>query len=1164
MSTGLKKTNIYLKKFLTQQQITENFLDYLHDLILEDHIALVGVGGTYTHPITAYSPSADKMNILTPGESVPGDLNGPIAKMDDGNGHIMSLTTAQRTNIAVPNELGVEYHVGARFNWQPNGTEINVRTGVIQWSLEEEAVGELGYPNAVAYHGNTLTLQVDNICSDVDQFGRYVKVYLNIPKSQSTGDVFEEVEVIPHSIQLEKNGGLGFIDVPNGIVQFFIPGKSYTIDKTPSSPTVFIVTTVGVANSGGTGYTRINVNLDLSAYTVVAGSYILTGYNIVNLSGTLGQGLSPSLTPTDYAIFMSGVTVTTNNLAADDRYVYLFSYIGTGSGNLPGPYNWVNQEQIPENVMGSILDLEKWHEYAKQRNAFILRGGGQFTFLGGELSWNADFYIVNPFRGDYKIPADSISGIIDNDVLYVKIRKEQDVVASGNSSGEIWIKDNSQIEIDDTVLIGDVDSARVSGVVKGKSGAEYLYIEDGLGSPLDMSTYTATTGSWVQPTNIEILKEQINTGELRPTATRYINEDIQIIAMAHTNSLIFKNGVMVLEDGDTGEIGNLPSGVNWVSNITELRNSVTLTSDDNVALISPKEYEFSTDLSIDKNLTWCGLSDRVVLGLNAGIDIEVAWDTSTVGLQQNVEFRRLRFVGAGAGGTITIDNAGATKPIVVNFLDCVFTNITINVVKTETAIPVIINIEGCRGLESRLAINFPVSNVNDSLNIKGFKFSSNVADIITFGDAATNPGAKASIEDTTGLSSFVALSSGRLNTVTLASCKGTLANNRIQIVNPEQALIEDLSTDVNLFDESQFLKNRDLVNIVGGGLMTYSGGTLYFTEAFKVIDPVHGITQLAGGSLAGISDGSILYLKFYRPKRFWKDGTALGVAYISDTSNFNDDDEVIVGNDTTRVSGYVNGAPTLDNSLIVDDGLGTPIDLSTYLISTSAWIKRVNSELLVGTLGIGDLARDVNGKISEDIFIFGIADAKGITLTNGFRIEPWWVYEEDMISAGYSDGDTITLPVDSKNSSAVKKYKNNIGHLAVYENGEKLSSDPVNVSGGTFDPDSYDTLTGFVAVPDGTDLSAILREDIFVDAASSEHQILGGINTTIGSKGFKIATGAVVDLGAGAYVMRKQYDEDGSLNTWQNTITSRKTIPAGAILKFKIFPLGNAGRSVDA
>ena len=1163
MSTGLKKVNIFLKKFLTQQQITTNFLDYLHDLILEDHIVLVGVDGVYSYPLTGYAPAADSIGILTPGESAPGDLNGPVAKMDDGLGHIMSLLTAQRTEIPVPNELGVVYHVGARFNWLPSGTEINVRTGVIKWSLSEEYVGELESPNAVAYHNNTLTFQVDSVCSDVNQFGRTVRVYLNTPVSQSTGDLYEDVEVISQSIPMEKDGELGFIDVPNGITQFFVPSKSYTIDKTISAPQAFIVTTVGAADSGGIGYTRVTVSEDLSLYTVVAGSFITTGYNIVNLSGTLGQGLLPTLEPTDYSLYMDGVTVTSNALQADDRYVYLFTYTGTGAGNPPGPFNWVNQQELPENVMESILELVRWQEYVKQRNAYVLRGGGQFTFVGGVLTWNDDFYIVNPFRGDYKIPAGSVSSIIDNDVLYVKIRKEQDVIGDGDVSGNITIKDNSAIVIDDDVLIGDADSARVSGVVKTVGAGGVLYIEDGLGSPLDLSSFTATNGGWVQATNLEMLKEQINTGDLRPSGDRYIDEEIQVIAMCHTNELIFKNGVLVLEDGDTGEIGNLPSGVNWVNNITELRDSVTNTSDDNVALLSPKDYIFTTNLTIDKNLTWAGLSDRIIASLDAGIDIKIAWDTTTAGISQNTEFRRMRFVGAGAGATITIDNTDATKPIVVNFLDCVFTNITIQVVKAVSAQPVVINVEGCRNLESQVGISFPVNNANDMLNIKDVKLSGDPADTIVFGDAATNPGAKAYLENVSGIASLELRSTGRLNEVTLEGCAGLLANGRIEIISPEQALIEDWSTDVNLFDTKQSVKTRDMTKLIGGGLMSYLTGTFTHSEALHIIDPVHGVTSLPAGSLGGISDGSILYAKSYKPQRFWKNGTALGVAYISDTADFNDNDLVIVGDHDSFVAGYVAGTPTADRSVSIDDGAGTPIDISSYLISNSAWVKRVNSTLSLGVLGVGDLARDADGKIDRNVFIVGNADALGITLTSGFRVEAYWKYEETLLSAGYVYGDTMTLPTDSRNGNAVKKYKVGQGHLQVLENGEDLNSEETEIV-ASFDPDSYTTGTGFVAVPDGVGLGNLLPEDLFIDAAASEFPILGAISNANGSKGFKIATGETVSLAAGANIVRKQYAEVGSANSWQNTVTCKKTIPVGSVIKFRILPLGNAGRNVDA
>jgi len=1165
MSTGQEKVNIFLKKFLTQQHITTNFLDYLHNLILEDHVALVGVNGVYSYPITGLSNLPDAITILTPGETNPGDLNGPLAKMDDGLGHIMGLTTLQRTNIAVPNELGVKYNVGAKFCWLPSQTEINVRTGLIMWSLNAEAVGEQDKPNAVSYYNNILTIQVDNICSDMHQYGRRVKVYLDTPVSQSSGDLSEEVIVVPHSMAVEKNGELGYLDVPTGQIQFFVPGKQYTIDTPIPNPTVFTVVSLGEVNSGGLGYTRVSVDVDLRAYLVVDEPFITTGYNVVHLSGTLGQSLTPSLNPLDYNIYMSGVTVTSNNLQNDKRYVYLFSYVGTGVGNPPAQFNWVFQQQLPENVMQMLLDLKKWQEYAKQRNGFVLRGGGQFTFASGTLSWNDDFYIVNPFRGAYKIPAATITSIINDDVLYVKLPNEQDVIIDGTTNGEIWIKDNSRFNLEDTVLVGDVNSPRVPGVVKEVGSAGKLYLEDGLGNPLDLSMFLATTGSWVQPTILELIKDQVNTGDLRPSGQRVIDEEVIVIAMAHTNSLIFKNGVLVLEDGDTGEIGNLPSGVNWVSNITELRNSVVNTSDDNVALISPKVYSIATDLAVNKNLTWAGLSDRVIMEIAEAAQLSIEWDETTSSVHQNTEFKNLRFVGLGSGASIVVDNTGATKPILVNFTDCVFTNLQITVIKGTSTQPVLLKFAGCRDIESVCNIVFQATHEEDLLDLKEFKFDGESGSYILFGDVTTNPGAKAKLEEVSGLEYIEAASNGRSNTIELRNCKGTLLGlNRIEILNPEQAIFLETSTDVDLSDEKQYLKHSGMTRLHGGGLLDYRAGTFSWSEDMEIIDPIYGSSKLTAGSISGVVAGSVLYAKFYRPQRLWASGTSDGIAYIKETSQFNQDDSVLVGDHDSRVSGFILSAPVEDKLVVVDDGSGTPIDLSQYLLMGGSWIKRTNTILQVGVVGVGDLARDPDGIFSDDIFIVGVVDSRGVRLTNGVLIERWWIYEESLLSSGHTYGSVVSLPVDSKNGNSVKQYQNGAGHLQVEENGVVLNSSPVDVCGGLFDPLSYNSSTGFVSVDDSVDVSAVLHQDTFVDATGAEFEILGGLSNTTGSKGFKIGTSLTPDLGSGASVVRKQYEEDGVEYSWQSSVTLKKRVPAGSVLRFRILPKGNAGRTVDA
>lgn len=60
---------------------------------------------------------------------------------------------------------------------------------------------------------------------------------------------------------------------------------------------------------------------------------------------------------------------------------------------------------------------------------------------------------------------------------------------------------------------------------------------------------------------------------------------------------------------------------------------------------------------------------------------------------------------------------------------------------------------------------------------------------------------------------------------------------------------------------------------------------------------------------------------------------------------------------------------------------------------------------------------------------------------------------------------------------------------------------------GSFTPNSYNNVTGFVSVPDSVDLSQVVAEDVFIDASNVRYRILGGVNNTPASKGFNIQAG---------------------------------------------------------
>lgn len=186
--TGARKTNIYLKKFLTQQQMTENFLDYLEEMDRGFFKETFGTQGLFT-PVAAqvafYSSSAvDTFDLFTP-------LRGT-----DGLGHLLNLDASQALQIQFENTNSIDYFVGLRFQTIFQETEINVRNGKIKYSFFEEAIGELAEPNSVVDDlDETLTIIVDSIFEvGVSHAGRKVKVWLK--EAVNEAGAFEDVTVI--------------------------------------------------------------------------------------------------------------------------------------------------------------------------------------------------------------------------------------------------------------------------------------------------------------------------------------------------------------------------------------------------------------------------------------------------------------------------------------------------------------------------------------------------------------------------------------------------------------------------------------------------------------------------------------------------------------------------------------------------------------------------------------------------------------------------------------------------------------------------------------------------------------------------------------------------------------------------------------------------------
>lgn len=182
MATGQSRVNIYLKKFLPQQQMVENFLDYLRSVTLDVMADMFPLEGFFYGGLLS-GDGSDKFKVSTPCLST------------DGIGHRLLLDPSEAEALQFENALGSEYFVGLRYNEIPQGTEVNVRDGKIQYTYIEERIGELGQPNSIIDGGATITLVVDSVTeAGVSNHGRKVRAWLKQAIGQA--DAFYEGTVI--------------------------------------------------------------------------------------------------------------------------------------------------------------------------------------------------------------------------------------------------------------------------------------------------------------------------------------------------------------------------------------------------------------------------------------------------------------------------------------------------------------------------------------------------------------------------------------------------------------------------------------------------------------------------------------------------------------------------------------------------------------------------------------------------------------------------------------------------------------------------------------------------------------------------------------------------------------------------------------------------------
>lgn len=455
----------------------------------------------------------------------------------------------------------------------------------------------------------------------------------------------------------------------------------------------------------------------------------------------------------------------------------------------------------------------------------------------------------------------------------------------------------------------------------------------------------------------------------------------------------------------------------------------------------------------------------------------------------------------------------------------------------------------------------------------------------------------------------------------------------------------------------------------GGGNLTFSEltGIFNWPSPLEVVNPFYGAYEIPSGSLSSLNEDDILYTKVFSPRLLLLDGNTSGEVKLSDTSDFNDNDLIFIGDrDSVRTSGYVYGSagsgeneqkklnfsaiptsgtwslefegavtskllfnssavsiknalealPNIDNvtvagnfgsgftitfggvwskivvpalnvtnntlkngtnfvsvssivtrygyggSLIIDNGTGSPIDLSDFTNLQGSWIMRVNTSLYKGVINDGELKPTADGKLEESIFVVGIVKSGAVYLIDGREIRRTWVYEESYVNqTQYNFGDIINLPLDSRNSNSPKYYRAGIAELQFLINGilqERSSVRTLQITTVV----GYNDTTGKVTITDDT--SVIFKGHIFVDGDNNKYEIM-----KVDSDGLYIPSGLGAINASSCLVVYQEYEETGSYGDERSNITTRKEIPPNNVIKFMIAPSlkqafgGGSGSSVS-
>lgn len=356
MSTGDLKTNIYLKKFLSQQDFKNNTIDFLHKTTKDALKRIYELGGTFKGGLIS-SDTADTFDLSTPLEGV------------NSQGLDAILDPTEADDVPFENTTAIDYHVGIKPIEIANGTEINVKTGKIEYIYFKEVVGIKGQPNLVVDDGDsTMTITVDSVTeTGVSNAGRTVRIWLKSLDDggtigpQTEVDPFEDVVVTwdGSNNRIATTGKLGQSTISTTVTEYEIallgPTVKRNTDLRLDSSIIFIGIITGDNGVSPSVFDQTDRIILPSLYDFLVEHNADGTHNLDSVLFDIIIGSTAEVT--------SGAATHTINTFASAVANFNTITILKGTHTLTGNVSLTEQDLIIVSQAGAIIDLDDTHTF---------------------------------------------------------------------------------------------------------------------------------------------------------------------------------------------------------------------------------------------------------------------------------------------------------------------------------------------------------------------------------------------------------------------------------------------------------------------------------------------------------------------------------------------------------------------------------------------------------------------------------------------------------------------------------------------------------------------------------------------------------------------------------------------------------------------------------